>query len=142
MAADLLALLSGFDNAFVVIYAIKERLRRDVPLEVFVYSQRTFNCVAKDVATFDRPLQLDVAALHESHSGREIRCIGWLSGQLNATEDLTRALMPKPEHALLKLILKTRMMWTWREGLNSSITIDGFDENSQDERKYLRVFLQ
>ena len=104
MAAELLALVTGFDNAFVVKYTVDEMLGRNIPVDVFVDSRTTFNCVAKHAPTLEKRLQIDVNALRQSHSVGEIRCIGWIPGHLNPADGLTRERCIDGNHALFRLM--------------------------------------
>lgn len=67
MAAELLALVSGFDQAFVVNKLMDELLGTALPLDAYIHSRTTFNCVAMFSSTLEKRLQIDVAALHESY---------------------------------------------------------------------------
>ena len=68
MAAEVLALVNGFDNAFVANYSLEEMLRSNIPLDVFVDSRTTFNCVAKHAPTMEKRLQIGINELRQSHS--------------------------------------------------------------------------
>ncbi len=71
LAAEVHALVYGFDNAFVARDILKEILGRDIPIDGIVDSRTLFNEIAKNSTTEEKRLQIDVHALRESHeSGR------------------------------------------------------------------------
>ena len=119
MAAEVLALVHGFDTAFVVKHTFFELLGRDPPIDVYVDSRTTFNCVAKNAATLEKRLQIDVAALRESHSLGEIHRLGWIPGSTNPADGLTREKILENEHPLM-LLMKNNKIVVHAEGWTES----------------------
>lgn len=46
IAAELLALVNGYDEAFVVKKTLQDLMNCIIPLEAYVDSRTTFNCIA------------------------------------------------------------------------------------------------
>lgn len=90
MAAELLALVHGFDNAYLAQHILQEILDQDIPIDGFVDSRTVFNVVAKSSATLEKRLQIDVNSLRESHGKGELRCLSWIPGSENYADGLTK----------------------------------------------------
>ncbi len=110
MAAEILALVNGFDNAFVVKHILGELLDRSIPLDAFIGSRTTFNCAAKHASTLEKRLQIDVSALRESLTRGELRCIGWIPGIENPADGLAKASIPKSDHPLRRLMMTNKLL--------------------------------
>lgn len=104
MAAELLALVSGFDNAYIVKSILEEVFARKFPIEVYTDSRTTFNCIAKHAKTSEKRLQIDAAALRESYIRGEISAFAWVPGYQNPADGLTKDKILSQEHPLRKLI--------------------------------------
>lgn len=104
MAAELLALVHGFDHAYVVQFTLKELLGSTVQIDAYVDSRTTFNCVGKNANTLEKRLLIDAAALRQSVRRGEIRKIGWIPGLSNPADALTRKKLPKHDHPLRILL--------------------------------------
>jgi len=109
MAAEILALVTGFDHAFIVKHAILELLDISVPIDAFIDSRTTFNCVAKNASTIEKRLQIDVAALRESYTRKELNCLGWIPGSMNPADGLTKSKIPTTTHPLNTLMRTNKM---------------------------------
>lgn len=66
MAAELHALILGFDLAYINREMMMEILGRGIPIEAYVDSRTVFDDITKDVRTTGRRLRIDVAAFNES----------------------------------------------------------------------------
>ena len=104
MAAELLALVYGFDNAFIIQHTLKEVLGKIVPIDAFVDSRTTFNCVAKQSGTAEKRLQIDAAAIRQSYDRGELRCLGWIPGEENPADGLTKCVIPPDNHPLIQIM--------------------------------------
>lgn len=101
MAAELLALLNGFDSSFTVQHLLQEILQRKVNITALSDSKTTFNCVAKSSGTIEKRLQIDAATLRQSLRTGELNAAGWLPGNQNPSDGLTRDSVLKHDHPLL-----------------------------------------
>ena len=95
MAAELLALVYGFDQAYVIKHTLEKTLSKDIPIDVLIDSRTVFNTEAKGTGTLEKRLLIDVSALHQSHYIGELRSIGWISGKNNPADGLTRDIILK-----------------------------------------------
>lgn len=67
MAAELLGLVYGFDNAFMVKSILDQILGQAVPIDAYLDSRTVFKVVAKKGSTLEKLLQIDVNAIRVSH---------------------------------------------------------------------------
>lgn len=104
MAAELLALVSAFDDAFFLQHTLDEILGYKIPIDSYIDSRTTFNCVAKNGPTMEKRLQIDAAALREARDKHELRFLGWIPGPENASDGLTKATILQLNHPLIKLL--------------------------------------
>lgn len=103
MAAELLALVYGFDQAYVAQDILQQIIGVQVPIDGFIDSKTVFNVVAKAGATLEKRLQIDVSALRESHDRNELRCLSWIPGHENYADGLTKDTF-SAEHPLWNLM--------------------------------------
>jgi hypothetical protein len=104
LAAEILALVYGWDNAFVVAHTLSEIFGRSIPVHAYVDSRTTFNCVAKHAGTLEKRLAIDSHALRESITRGELSFLGWIPGSENPADALTRASILKDDHPLIVLM--------------------------------------
>jgi hypothetical protein len=109
LAAEVLGLVYGWDQAFVVQHTIQEVLGRTVPVDAYVDSRTTFDCVAKNAVTLEKRLAIDVSALRQSHSLGELSRIGWVPGIHNPADGLTRSAILKQDHPLIDLMVSNTL---------------------------------
>ena len=118
MAAELHALIYGFDNAYMVQDIVSETLGRKIEIDAYVDSRTVFNVVAKNSATLEKRLQIDVNALRQSHSNGELRYLAWIPGFQNLADGLTKGLVGKT-HPLWKALTTNRVSITPEGWVNS-----------------------
>ena len=109
MAAELLGLSTGFDESFCVKHLIEEMLGITIPLDVYIDSRTTFNCVAKNSGTTEKRLQIDAASIRQAISRGEINTISWISGKENPAGGLTRATLLHDDHPLVKRMMTNKI---------------------------------
>ena len=95
MAAELHALVYGFDNAYGVREAINCTLGLNVQIHSFVDSRTVFNVVAKQATTSEKRLQIDINALRQSYQLGEMHYFGWIPGEQNVADGLTKGLIDR-----------------------------------------------
>ena len=95
MAAEVQALVLGFDFSFVVKDLIEELLGREIKLEAMVDSKTVFDVIARDSQTAERRLQIDVLALRQSYNCGELDRLGWIPGEKNGADPLTKYALAK-----------------------------------------------
>ena len=109
MAAELLALVNGFDHAFVIQHTLQELFGRTISIDAFVDSRTTFNCVAKQAGTTESRLQIDAAAIRQSYDRGELRCFGWIPGKENPADGLTKSSLPTNDHPLVHMMRTNKL---------------------------------
>ena len=67
MAAELKALVYGFDRAYVMQTVLEEILERRIPIYAFVDSRTVFNVVAKHSKSLEHRIQIDVYGIRQSY---------------------------------------------------------------------------
>lgn len=90
MAAELFGLVLGFDYTYVVCELIEDITGRRFAIEALVDSKTAFGVVAKQSQTSERPLQIDALALRESYDNCDFENMGWIPGERNAANPLTK----------------------------------------------------
>jgi len=122
MAAELHALIYGFDSAYLARDILQELLGLRLDIDAYVDSRTVFNVVAKQSSTLEKRLQIDVHALRESHSKGELRYLAWIPGNQNVADALTKGLIDA-RHPLWNLMTKNRLEIKpngWVEGCKSN----------------------
>jgi hypothetical protein len=108
MAAELLALVYGFDIGYVIKKLLSEVLGHDLPLDAYTDSRTVFNTIAKLGPTMEKRLQIDASSLRESHARGEFRTLAWIPGHENPADALTKGPVADG-HALLKLMESNKL---------------------------------
>lgn len=108
IAAELHALIYGFDNAYVAKEVIDEVLGLQIPIDGYVDSKTLFNIVAKQGITLEKRLQIDVFSIRESHKKGELRYLGCIPGTENVADGLTKGIVTN-SHPLWKLIISNKL---------------------------------
>ena len=93
MAAELFALVIGFDYAYLVRDLILELTGIEMMIEALVDSKTVFDVIAKDAKTTERRLRIDVMALRQSYDAGELEKVGWFPGEENAADPLTKYML-------------------------------------------------
>lgn len=110
MAAELLALVLGFDNAYIIRELVLELTGRRLVIDAVIDSITVFDVIAKRSQTTEKRLQIDVLSLRENHDRGDLDNFGWLPGHLNAADPLTKyklSLVPPPSTRSWLLIVST-----------------------------------
>ncbi len=90
MAAEIHALIYGFDSAYITKSMMEEILNREIDIEAYVDSRTTFNVIARSAPTLEKRLQIDVFGIRESHEKGELKRLGCLPGTQNYSDGLTK----------------------------------------------------
>lgn len=88
IAAELLALVSAIDNAYIVNGILDGLFDTNIPLKIYTVSKPAFNRVAKQSNSLEKRLQIDAAGLRESYMRREISAFAWIPGCHNLADGL------------------------------------------------------
>ena len=111
MAAELHALVYGFDQAFVVREVFEEVLGKSIPIDGYIDSRTVFNVVAKSSATLEKRLQIDAHALRESHEKGELRYLAWIPSKQKLADGLTKELAEE-KHSLVQTMRSNKLNLT------------------------------
>ena len=93
MAAEIQALVLGFDFAFLIKDLVDEILGTDMRIEALIDSKTVFNVVAKDGKTAERILQIDILAHRQSYDIGELDRIAWIPGNTNPADSFTKTIL-------------------------------------------------
>jgi len=108
MAAEIHGLIYGFDNAYVTRSMLKEILNVDIPIHGYVDSKTLFNVIAKNSATLEKRLQIDVFSLREATEKKELNTLSWIPGPSNIADGMTKGLV-QDSHPLFKLMTTNKV---------------------------------
>jgi len=136
MGAELLALAHGFDQVCGVKQTLEQALNRSIPLDVYVDSRTVFNTVAKTAPTLEKRLQIDAFALRQAQNRGDFRRLGWIEGNSNPTDGLTRK-DPLPDPHPLIVLMETNTLKICASGWieeNPNYRSDGEDDEVQQTR--------
>lgn len=90
MDAEVQWLVRGFDFVFILRKSLVEFLGRKVALDAFTDRKTLYNVVAKDVATAERRLHIDILVLWESYEKGELSRGGRIPGTENIADALRK----------------------------------------------------
>ena len=93
MAAEVQALILGFDFAFLIKTMIDEIIGRNLEIDAMMDRKTVFNIIAKDGKTTEKRLQIDVLSIRESYDLGELRRIAWIPGVENPADSLTKPVL-------------------------------------------------
>lgn len=106
MAAESLALVDAFDNAFVIKHDVQRMIGSRVPLLMLTDSKCLFDVITGSRYTSEKRLMIDLEALREAYKRRDIDNIGLINSADNAADSLTKL---KANSALLRLMTQERV---------------------------------
>lgn len=90
LAAELYAMVAGFDIAAALKETINKVMDRHVPLVVCTDSFSLYECVTKLGTTAEKRLMIDILALRQSYELHEINEIRWIDGASNPADAMTK----------------------------------------------------
>lgn len=103
MAAEIFALVHGFDQAYVVQSMMNDITGSLIPIDAYIDSKTAFNVVVKHAPTLEKRLQIDVNGIRQSFGRGDLRNVTWISGNTNIADGLTKGLI-NSDHVLWKLL--------------------------------------
>lgn len=89
MAAEIHALVYGFENAYIARDIVSEILGRSVAVDAFIDSRTLFIVVPKNAGTLGKRLQIDFRALKQSHENGELRNLAGIPSKENISDAMT-----------------------------------------------------
>lgn len=90
LAAELYAMVYGFDHSSVIHVALQEFLGRRVPLRVYTDSKSLFDSLVSLNTTTEKRLLIDLTMLRECYEYREITEVLWIPGDENPSDAMTK----------------------------------------------------
>jgi hypothetical protein len=90
LAAEIFAMLDGFDIGFVLKVWMGRIFNRTLELHILTDSRTGFHAVTTLVTTKEKRLMLDLHQLRESYERRELTKITWITGNSNPADCLTK----------------------------------------------------
>lgn len=90
-AAELFALIQGYDNGLAVKHSLSAILGRDVELSVFIDSKGVWDSVVSLKSLTEKRLLIDIACLRQSYSTGELRSFSCIDTTCNPADAFTKA---------------------------------------------------
>lgn len=90
LAAELYAMVFGFDQSYVLHKSITEFLGRRIALRIYTDSLSLFESLTTLNTTSEKRLLIDLSMLRESYERREIADVFWIPGPQNPADGLTK----------------------------------------------------
>lgn len=115
MAAELFALILGFDNAYVIRYLVEEQTGIRMAIDKLIDSKMVFDVIAKRSQTTEKRLQIEVLSLRENYDCGNLDSFGWLPGNQNAADHLTKRKLSSTSPLYL-IMQQTVLMLSYRAG--------------------------
>ncbi|KHJ30833.1 hypothetical protein EV44_g3495 [Erysiphe necator] len=91
LAAELYALVNGFDSATTIKSTLERILCMQLPLIICTDSKSLYDCLVKLGTTREKRLMIDVMCFREAYEKREIAEIRWIKGQSNPADAITKS---------------------------------------------------
>jgi hypothetical protein len=106
MAAETLAFVDAFDNAYILRHELSRMVGRDLPLLMMIDSRALFDVTTRSRYTTERRLMIGIAAACEAYNDRTMCNIGLIRSEFNPADGLTKV---SPNDALLKLLTRNKI---------------------------------
>ena len=90
MAAETLAFVEGFDNAYLILHDLERMLGKEIPLIMLTDCKLLFDAITRSRYTTERRLMVDIASAREAYQERTISNIGLILSEHNAADGLTK----------------------------------------------------
>lgn len=90
LAAELFALVDGFDVGYSIAHSLQEIYGRQIDLTLYTDSQSLYGLCISLAHTTERRLQIDLSMIREAYERRDITNIVWIEGKNNPADDLTK----------------------------------------------------
>ena len=103
MAAEILSLGYGFDQAIFARSILEELLGRSIKLHALIDSRTVFNTVTKSGPALEKRLQIGSYTLRQIHDRGELASISWIQSDENVEDALTKTLQNE-SHVLYDLL--------------------------------------
>jgi hypothetical protein len=101
LAAELYAMINGFDVEAIIKSIIERMLHISLPLILLTDSKSLFDCLIKLDTTSEKRLMIDLMCLRQFYERREIAEIRWIDEDSNPADAMTKS---KSCNVLIKLI--------------------------------------
>jgi hypothetical protein len=90
LAGETLAMSEGFDTAFILRHDLQEMTGLDIQLLIMTDSKSLFDIITRRQHTTEKRLMVDIAAIREGFSRREIANVGLIKSEDNPADGLTK----------------------------------------------------
>lgn len=89
LAAELFAMVQGFDDCSVLRLTLNDILGRVIPMHVYTDSRSLYDCLTNINRTREKRLLIDLCMLRESYERREISEVFWIPTAQNPADAFT-----------------------------------------------------
>lgn len=90
LAAELFALVDGFDIVYTITDGLERLLLRKVDLTIYTDSQSLYGLCISLSQTTEHRLHINLALIREAYERRDITKVVWIAGHLNPADGLTK----------------------------------------------------
>jgi hypothetical protein len=123
-AGETLALADAFDIAHILRHDLQRMLQRHIPILLLTDSESLFKTLTNARYPTERRLLIDVAAMRQAYTRKEISNIALIDSNDNAADGLTKL---KPNQALYRMLRAGRLdhrvrQWVIEEDMRSART--------------------
>ena len=109
LAAELFAMVHGFDISSTIRLTFNSMLDQVIPLHVYTDSRSLYDCLTRINQTTEKRLLIDLRMLRQSYERREITKVFWIPTSQNPADAFTKA---RPTPALKQLMDENRLLLT------------------------------
>ena len=102
LAAELYALASGYDMGYAIAHTFSIILGRKVDLRVFTDSRTLFDSIITFCSMTEKRLLIDIACLRQSYRNGDLANLGWIKGEHNVADALTKDKANNSLHDVLR----------------------------------------
>lgn len=90
LAAELLAMIEGFDIGFTLCETYEAVMGTSIPLSIYTDSRSLYHLTVSLTRTKEKRMQIDLQVLRQAYERREITNVVWITGESNPADGLTK----------------------------------------------------
>lgn len=135
LAAELFAMVHGFDISSTIRLAFNSMLDKVIPLHVYTDSRSLYDCLTRINQTTEKRLLIDLRMIRQSYERREITEVFWIPTTQNPADAFTKA---RATSALQQLMDENRLLLTPNSWVERSVPT--WAKSSQQQISICAIF--